>query len=46
MLQKDGWVWGWITIPKNSWLGTDIVIRKSTGKRGRKGDDILDDYGY
>ena len=29
----------------NSWLGEDIVIRKSTGKHGRKGDDVLEDVG-
>ena len=29
----------------NSWLGEDIVIRKSTGKHSRKGDDVLEDVG-
>jgi hypothetical protein len=32
-------------IHNSSWLGENVIIRESTGKRSRKGDDIIEDLG-
>ena len=29
----------------DSWLGEDIIIKRSNGKRNRNGEDVLEDIG-